>query len=284
MFNLIMRRFEWASGTGDMPRERFFEYTDEEIAAQFRDGNNLRLDRLAQLPCLLMEEGTQDEIARVGRIDRPRLVGANVVFNFVLDRDVPPLQNSFIHSNQVAFEMPRDFEFSRNHWAVKDVDLYRLLWQRLRSGVRQRPAVFALPEHEVIDSQQTSAMMPFAASFNAVYAGIESAAHAAGLRCNRADSIWEHHTIIQDVVSLIDRSRIVVVDCTDRNPNVFYETGIAHTLGREVILITQSSDDVPFDLRHLRYIRYHNNGEGIARLQEELSARMRAIVGARPEN
>jgi hypothetical protein len=27
---------------------------------------------------------------------------------------------------------------------------------------------------------------------------------------------------------LIDRSRIVVCDCTERNPNVFYETGIAH--------------------------------------------------------
>jgi hypothetical protein len=99
------------------------------------------------------------------------------------------------------------------------------------------------------------------------------------LRCRRADDIWEAHAIIQDVVSLIDRSRIVVCDCTGRNPNVFYEAGIAHTLGREVILITQSEQDIPFDLRHLRHIRYLNNTEGRASLTESLEGRMRTILG-----
>ena len=68
--------------------------------------------------------------------------------------------------------------------------------------------------------------------------------------------------IIQDVVSLIDKSRVVICDCTGRNANVFYEIGIAHTLGREVILITQNEADIPFDLRHLRYVKYLNNAEG----------------------
>src|SRR6266700_3613748 len=44
---------------------------------------------------------------------------------------------------------------------------------------------------------------------------------------------------------LIDRSRVVICDCTKRNPNVFYEIGIAYTLGRDVILITQNDADVP---------------------------------------
>ena len=48
---------------------------------------------------------------------------------------------------------------------------------------------------------------------------------------------------------------------TGRFPNVFYEARIAHTLGREVILITQNENDIPFDLRHLRYVRYLNNAE-----------------------
>jgi hypothetical protein len=83
----------------------------------------------------------------------------------------------------------------------------------------------------------------------------------AGLKCRRADDIWENPAVMQDVVSLIDRSRVVICDCTGRNPNVFYEIGVAHTLGREVILITQSQEDIPFDLRHLRYVSYLNNGE-----------------------
>jgi hypothetical protein len=47
-------------------------------------------------------------------------------------------------------------------------------------------------------------------------------------------------------------ARIVIADLNSRNPNVFYETGIAHTLGRDVIQIAQSIEDVPFDLRAIR--------------------------------
>jgi hypothetical protein len=79
-------------------------------------------------------------------------------------------------------------------------------------------------------------------------------------------------------VSLIDRSRVVICDCTGRNPNVFYEIGIAHTLGREVILITQNPEDIPFDLRHLRYVRYLNNAEGRQTLCTALEARLNTLL------
>ena len=91
-------------------------------------------------------------------------------------------------------------------------------------------------------------------------------------------AIWENPAVIQDVVSLIDRSRIVICDCSGRNPNVFYEAGIAHTLGRETILITQSADDIPFDLSHLRYVAYLNNGEEREKLKEQLRVRFESIA------
>jgi len=59
---------------------------------------------------------------------------------------------------------------------------------------------------------------------------------------------------------------------------VFYEIGIAHALGREVILITQSESDIPFDLRHLRYVRYLNNGEGLAALKGQLQPRLSELA------
>lgn len=122
-------------------------------------------------------------------------------------------------------------------------------------------------------------MMPFDAAFDDVYDSIRRAAENVGLRCRRADDIWENVAVIQDVVSLIDRSRIVVCDCTSRNPNVFYEAGIAHTLGRDLILITQNENDIPFDLRHHRYFRYLNNAEGRGALTEALQGRMQTILG-----
>jgi hypothetical protein len=90
--------------------------------------------------------------------------------------------------------------------------------------------------------------------------------------------IWENAAVIQDAVSLIDRSKVVICDCTGRNPNVFYDIGIAHTLGREVVLITQAEADIPFDLRHLRYVQYLNNGECLNALGARPEPRLRDLA------
>jgi len=279
MFNLLMFNVDWSAGRVTVPLGRIFEYTDAYISAQFQDGsNNLLLDRLTSLPCLFCEEGTTNETAYVGQINRARITGNDLLLEIRFDTEVPPLENSFIYTYRSQLDMPHDFEFSRNHWAVKDVDLYRFLLRTVRPR-RQRPTVFEIAEHENIEPALASAMMPFDLAFDAVYESIREAADNVGLRCRRADDIWENPAIIQDVVSLIDRSRVVICDCTGRNPNVFYEAGIAHTLGREVILITQSDDDIPFDLRHLRYVRYLNNGEGRTELKQSLQNRMQTLLG-----
>lgn len=278
MFNLIMRWFEWDDGVATLPLSRMFEYTEPHVADQFRDGHTPQLEKLMRLPCLFMQEGIQDQVCRVGSITRARVSNGEVQFDYILDDDVPPLTNSMIYANRRRLDMPEDFEFSRNHWAIKEVDLYRFLLRNIRPR-RQRPTVFQIPEHENIEPELASAMMPFDVGFNAVYESIQLASTNAGLRCRRADDIWENPAIIQDVVSLIDRSRVVVCDCTGRNPNVFYEAGIAHTLGREVILITQNESDIPFDLRHLRYVRYLNNAEGREALVAALQGRMETVIG-----
>ena len=41
-----------------------------------------------------------------------------------------------------------------------------------------------------------------------------------------------------------------------RNPNVLYELGLAHAIGKPTILISQTIDDVPFDLKHVRTLLY----------------------------
>lgn len=279
MFNLlIFNGVDWSSGSVTVPEERMFEYTDEHIKNQFLDSsNNILFDRLSSLPCLFCEEGEKDEKAYVGQINRAQITKRGVLLEVIFDTAVPALLNSTLYANRVNLDT-REFEFSRNHWAVKDVDLYRFLLRNVRPR-RQRPSVFQIPEHESIEPNLASAMMPFDAFFNEVYSSIREAAKNAGLQCKRADDIWENASIIQDVVSLIDRSRIVVCDCTGRNPNVFYEAGIAHTLGRDVILITQSEHDIPFDLRHLRYIRYMNNAEGRTSLTTALQSRMHTLLG-----
>lgn len=281
MFNVIMRPYEWGEGTNSMPLDRMFEDTEGVIAARFKDRDVPALDRLSALPCLFIPEGRASEICRVGRITRARIFNREVVFDYVVDPDIPAFTNGQLFAKKRFLDMNttrNDWYWQHNHWAVKDVDLFRVLLSVARPQ-RQRPVVFQIPESETIDGSLVSAMMPFDAGFAGVYGAIQLAAANLGMRCLRADDIWEHHAIIQDVVALIDRSRIVVCDCTGRNPNVFYEAGIAHALGRDVILITRSEHDIPFDLRHIRYVQYLNNAEGLAALGSALQQRIQTLRG-----
>jgi hypothetical protein len=140
------------------------------------------------------------------------------------------------------------------------------------------PTVFTLPEQPQ-DPFLVAVMMPFSAEMTPVYGAIQQAARSKGLTCQRVDEMWQDTLIIQDVFSLIFRSNIVVCDFTGRNPNVFYECGIAHTLGKHVIPIAQHQSDIPFDLQHHRHLRYLNNVEGLTQLSSGLASRFATLTG-----
>jgi len=142
------------------------------------------------------------------------------------------------------------------------------------------PNLFQIPS-EPVDQNLIAVMMPFRAELSDVYETIKDAARMTGLYCKRVDDIWDHSTVIQDVFSLIFQSYIVVCDLTGKNPNVFYEAGIAHTLGKHMVPITQSEDDIPFDLKHHRYAKYLNNNEGRVKLKEDLASRFRTLAEKR---
>jgi hypothetical protein len=76
------------------------------------------------------------------------------------------------------------------------------------------------------------------------------------------------------VFNLVFRAGVVLVDFTGKNPNVMYETGIAHTLGKIVIPISQSLDDVPFDMKHHRVQKYLANRQGLDELRAKLAGKL----------
>jgi hypothetical protein len=83
---------------------------------------------------------------------------------------------------------------------------------------------------------------------------------------------------MRDVWWSICQSKAVVADCTDKNPNVFYEIGLAHTIGKPVVLITQREADIPFDLRQIRYVAYDSSLDGIERLADSLRATLAPLL------
>lgn len=145
------------------------------------------------------------------------------------------------------------------------------------------PEVFKIPDSG-INENQVAIMMPFDAEFNNTYEAIKKSCKAVGLGAVRADDIWSNATFIQDIFELIYCSRIVIVDFSNRNPNVMYETGIAHTLGRHVVPITRRIEDVPSDLKHHRALVYLPNQEGLDSLTKGLKVRLSTVTGREPRS
>ncbi len=139
------------------------------------------------------------------------------------------------------------------------------------------PSVFDVPDGGV-EADLVALMIPFSSEFEPVFASVERACAATGFRCRRAKDIWEYQAVIQDIFALIFRAQVVVCDVTGKNPNVFYEAGIAHTLGKTVIPLTQSAQDIPFDISHHRYLLYLNNDQGRTRMRTELQKRLAGLM------
>lgn len=114
-------------------------------------------------------------------------------------------------------------------------------------------------------------LMPFMPHFAPVFIDhIRKVCNKLNLRCLRADDIFSNSSIIDDIWCSIVKSRVIVADLTSKNPNVFYEIGIAHTIGKPVILITQDIEDIPFDLRHIRNIIYKFTPRGMEEFESSL--------------
>lgn len=104
------------------------------------------------------------------------------------------------------------------------------------------------------------AIMPFEPAFTNEYEHIiKPAMGELGIQCVRADEIFSKPRIMDDIWKSIRTARFVVAELSSKNPNVFYEVGLAHAIGKPVIILTRNEDDVPFDLKALRYLYYDTN-------------------------
>lgn len=121
-------------------------------------------------------------------------------------------------------------------------------------------------------------IMPFSPECEIVYRQlIKPAGETFGLKVLRADDIYSPGVITEQIKAAIHQSIICVADVTSKNPNVLYEVGIAHTLGKPTILLSQNVEQIPFDLRDLRVIIY--DIDKIRRARENLVCTIREILG-----
>jgi hypothetical protein len=100
-------------------------------------------------------------------------------------------------------------------------------------------------------------IMPFGAPWSpAISQLIRDACTSCGVNPVRGDDIFSPTDILDDIWRQIVVADFVVADVSGRNTNVFYELGMAHTLGKPVIMLAQSESDVPIDLKTRRWLPY----------------------------
>jgi hypothetical protein len=123
-------------------------------------------------------------------------------------------------------------------------------------------------------------IMPFGGWLDDYYDKIyRPAIDATGLKPHRADDLYRPSTIVNDIWAYTRQAKLLIADLTGKNPNVFYELGLAHALAKPAILIAEAMEDIPFDLRALRIIVYYKNHPHWGELlQAKLEAAIKEVL------
>ena len=120
-------------------------------------------------------------------------------------------------------------------------------------------------------------LMPFGGWYDRYYDEIyKPAIKDAGFEPVRADDLFHTGSVMEQIWQQVKKAGVLLAELTGKNANVFYELGLAHAVGKPVVFITGSMDDVPFDLRHLRVIPYDiRNPQWSDKLKEGITAYLR---------
>ncbi|WP_143324108.1 hypothetical protein [Caulobacter sp. X] len=124
-----------------------------------------------------------------------------------------------------------------------------------------------------VDPKFVFILTPFSPRESAFYEEAVRAAHDLGLDASRGDREFIEGAILPHIVRQILRARLVIANISGRNPNVFYELGIAQALGKATIVVSKGRNRVvPFDLRSRRLVFFESEEEDLrANLQKELA-------------
>ena len=271
--------FQHSSGNSTFYADRLFEYTSTDVENQFKEN----VGHLSKLPALVVAEvanpsGEPYTPAFFTQLSDVQKTGRYIRFSY---RHLTKALSSEEVFGSELFDT-EDWEHSRTHWAVKKGNLVSKLFELLNDrGDPNLPKLFDIKTWPLPRLDHVAVMMPFSVEFTPIYDVIKAVCEEVGCPALRVDEIYGPTKIINDVFSAIAQSRLVVCDLTGKNPNVLYEAGLAHALGRDVILLTQNKEDVPFDLQQIRFISYVRNNEGFESLRSELKWSLNAALNRR---
>lgn len=131
---------------------------------------------------------------------------------------------------------------------------------------------YGIKEQDIkIDDNLVFLLTPFNEVMNRTYKIITEVCTDVGLRCLRGDEQFIEGEIFPSILRNIIKARLVIANIDGRNPNVFYELGIAHALDKPVIIISKNNFENPFDLKTKQILIYQDDRELNTRLRLALT-------------
>ena len=124
-------------------------------------------------------------------------------------------------------------------------------------------------------------IMPFRAELHYMYLFMKRHIETTfpGVQCSRGDEKILTVSVLDKIAGYIQQAHVVIADCTGRNPNVFYELGMAHAKEKPVILITSDPvEEAPTDIRAFEFIRYQLDDE--VNFVDKLDRALRQLLGS----
>ena len=114
---------------------------------------------------------------------------------------------------------------------------------------------------------------------------ITPAVQSCGYQPIRADQISEPGEITSQIIKHIVEDPIVVADLTGSNPNVCWELGYRHALGKPVVQIIQKGEKIPFDIAGIRTIWFdHRDLDSVEEAKREIQRQIKSINGSKPRS
>jgi nucleoside 2-deoxyribosyltransferase len=119
--------------------------------------------------------------------------------------------------------------------------------------------------------QHCFVVMSFNPGLRQIYdQGIKRTVESLGIICARVDEIPFAGNILETILERIRNSYFVIADITENRPNCYYEIGVAHAIGRPVILTKRQGSRTHFELRGFKVVEYSSARELRDRLRESI--------------
>lgn len=182
-----------------------------------------------------------------------------------LEQQIYRLTNDLV-SNERRWQDVNHLVISRLNTQPQDVDI------TTRAPLTHFLRSYGITEDQLtIDPKLVFVLTPFNKQFQSAFRAIAEACRDLNLECVRGDEVQIKGDLLPHILRLIATARVVIANIDGRNPNVFYELGIAHAMDKSTILVTSSIKNVPIDLRSKKLVVYDETSDLQLGVHKELS-------------